>query len=421
MEPLISAVAPWCLSGGVVALGAMWLRQRRITARLRRRGAVLERGLREREDEAAHLVTTRLPALTDPVYHRPAQVPGLLHPELRGTDYAHELEQVTVMFAESADKALARADKSAQAALKAVMKTVQGLAKEQQLAISTMQDEHDDPTVLEGLLEIDHANSQLSRRAQAIAVLCGSWAGQQRSAATLTDAVRGATSRIRHYLRVRLHAQSDVAVTSWSVEPVVLTLAELLDNAARYSPPTTTVEVNFHPAHNGIAVVVDDAGIGMDTEARERATTVLSGGRRSVDITALGDPPQVGFAVIGVLAARYGFSVSVDTVSPYGGVRAVVFLPNELLTSVAAPEPDPQISEADPQGSSVGDLPAQRSTAGGLPKRRRRQRAPEPSSTAHEPPARSAGPASTGLGAWQRGTLSGRNTTPSDNEGNRQE
>ena len=418
MQQLISTALPWCLSAVVIALGVAWIRQRLLVTRLRRDNDLLEQNLRERDDEARHLVTTRLPPLADPVYHRPAEVPGLLRPHLGNTGYADCFEQVTTMFAESTQKALTRADKSAQAALKTVMKTVQSLAKEQQLAISTMQGEHDDPRVLEGLLEIDHANSQLSRRAQAIAVLCGSWAGQQRSAATLTDVARGATSRIRHYLRVQLHDQTDTAVVSWAVEPVVLTLAELLDNAARYSPPTTSIEVNFHPAHHGMAIVVDDAGIGMDSDTRQRATQALSGGRTAVDITALGDPPQVGFAVIGVLTARYGFSVSVDTVSPYGGVRAVVFLPTELLTRVEVPEPDATTVEG---ASGTGELPVQRSTANGLPKRRRRQAASDPPATADKPPARSAAHTATSLGAWQRGTKSGRSTAPSDAEGNRQE
>jgi signal transduction histidine kinase len=425
MEQLMSAVALSCFAAALVTLGALLIRQRLITKRLRRHNATLERNLRARDDEARQLVTTRLPAVADPVYHRPAQIPGLLHAELAGTDFAQNLETVTVLFSEAGDTALARADKSAQAALKAVMKTVQSLAKEQQLAIGTMQGEHDNPEVLEGLLEIDHANSQLSRRAQAIAVLCGSWAGQQRSAATLTDVVRGATSRIRNYLRVQVHDQVDTALVSWAVEPVALALAELLDNAARYSPPTTSIEVNFQVAHHGTAVMVDDAGVGMDADARQRATDLLSSGRRSVDITALGDPPQVGFSVIGVLAARYGFSVSVDTVSPYGGVRAVVFLPNELLTSVETPDTATNGAPVATR-SPVESPPAQETTSSGLPKRQRRGSAAQPAGAAKppdteekpvgRPPERTAA----GLGAWQRGTRSGRNTTPSDVEGHQE-
>ncbi|NEE60498.1 ATP-binding protein, partial [Streptomyces sp. SID8455] len=61
-------------------------------------------------------------------------------------------------------------------------------------------------------------------------------------------------------------------------------------------------------------------------------------------------PPQFGFAVSGMLAARYGFRVSVDSVSPYGGVRAVVLIPDELLTTEvpqpAAPAEAPEAYDA---------------------------------------------------------------------------
>ncbi len=427
MEQLMPTVASWCLAAGVVVLGVLLIRQRWITARLRRRNREWEGLVHDRDEEVRHLVATRLPSLAEPIYHPPAQVPGLGREHLAGTKFGHDLEQVLAMFSEAGDKALARADKSAQAALRTVMKTVQSLANEQQLAISTMQAEHDNPEVLEGLLEIDHANAQLSRRAQAIAVLCGSWAGRQRSAATLTDVVRGATSRIRNYLRVQVHAQVDTAVVSWAVEPVVLTVAELLDNAARYSAPTTVIEVNFQAAHHGMAIMVDDAGVGMDADARERAMQVLSAGRRSVDITALGDPPQVGFAVIGVLAARYGFSVSVDTTSPYGGARAVVFLPTKLLTHIEHSDASPTTSiSASSPSQNDEPSPPKETTSTGLPKRRRREPVAEASSSAQ--PSHAAQPLSgrparqtaAGLGAWQRGTRTGRGTTPTDTEGTHQ-
>jgi hypothetical protein len=434
MERLMPAVVG-CLVACVVVLVILLTAQCVTTMRLRRRNLRLARRVRARDEEARHLVATRLPPLEDPVYHRPRRIPGLLHPELAGTEYAQNLDTAAVLFAKAGDRARTRADKSAQSALKAVMKTVQSLAKEQQLVINTMQSEHDTPEVLEALLEIDHANSQLSRRAQAIAVLCGSWAGQQRSPATLTDVVRGATSRIRNYLRVQVHEQVDTAVASWAVEPVVLALAELLDNAARYSPPTTTIEVNFQKAHHGIGVMVDDAGVGMDPDARQRAADTLSGGRRAVDITALGDPPQIGFAVVGVLAARYGFTVSVDTVSPYGGVRAVLFLPTELLTELPASETVPAGAAAVPDTSDADELSTQDSTPSGLPKRRPRPvAAPSPSQSASQSASPSAQEPATaerrstqaaarsaaGLGAWQRGSRSGRATGPSDTEGERQ-
>jgi hypothetical protein len=444
MEQNILVVAVCCLAAVAVVVVVMLVRQRRVTAQLRSRMALLEKGTNVRDEELAHLVNTRLPALVQSLNGRQVEVPGPRYARLSEIPFGRHLDKVAEMFADAGGRAKTRADESAKATLKSMMRGVQSLANEQQLAISRMQAQHDDPDVLEGLLKIDHMNAQLGRRAQASAVLCGSWPGLQRSASSLTDVVRGATSRIRDYLRVRVHSQVSDAVVSRAVEPVVLTVAELLDNAARHSQPNTPVEINFQPAHNGMAIVIDDAGVAMNTEELRRAERLLSG-KETVDINRLGDPPQVGFAVIGVLAARYGFSVSVDTRSPYGGVRAVVFLPTGLLTRLedrpqrkAKPEPGPAPAEPSREDDGPADVPSQPTlTAGGLPRRRRasagRQAAaqqtgptagsaetPAPERGSSAPNGRPARQTAAGLGAWQRGTRSGRATVPSDSEGKSQ-
>ncbi|WP_095756426.1 ATP-binding protein [Streptomyces xinghaiensis] len=445
----------WCLVAGLLAALVLLVRQRGITKALRRHAAALEDGLRARDQEARHLVEVRLPAM-ESSQAQPGPMPGLLHDRLEGTSFAESLQTVIDLFTGAADRARTRADQSAKAALKSSMRALQGLANEQQLAITDMQDHHDNPHVLQDLLEIDHANAQFGRRAQGIAVLCGSWPGRQRAASSLVDVVRGAKGRIRDYRRVEVHAQVDLAVVSRAVEPVVLAVAELLDNAARHSQPNTQVEVTLRAAHNGTAIVIDDAGVGMDDREIQKATLLLSG-RQDIDINRLGDPPQFGFAVIGVLAARYGFSVSVDTRSPYGGVRAVLFLPKELLTSVitetpdsadertgpaaaapapaavtaepapAAPAPAPAAAAPAPPAPAEAEQeapePAPASTALGLPKRRRREpvpehvaatRAPVAQPGAEPPPARPAHETASRMGAFARGTRSGRLSSPDD-------
>ncbi|MBB5907716.1 ATP-binding protein [Actinoalloteichus hymeniacidonis] len=433
-QQVLLTIAFWCLAVGALALVILLVRQRQISTLLRARNTALQNDLRARDEEAQHLVSARLPALVDALSHMAAEVPGPLHPQLSNTAYGQNLQLVVGLVTESVEKSINRVEQSARTTLKSMMRTVQSLANEQQLAISTMQDRHDDPDVLEDLLRIDHANSQLGRRVQATAVLCGSWPGQQRSASSLTDIVRGATSRIRDYRRVEVHAQVENAVISRAVEPVVLTLAELLDNAARHSQPNTSVEVNFRHAHNGTAIVIDDAGVGMNAEEVRRAAGLLAA-REVADINRLGDPPQIGFAVIGVLAARYNFTVSVDTTSPYGGVRAVVFLPTPLLTRIAPPVPTraetPAVSTpAAPPPAKAPALETPQhtpaSTAGGLPKRRRHtprtDRSPSSEQTLppSAPSARPAGETAAGMGAWQRGTRSGRIIDSSDSEGNTQ-
>jgi two-component sensor histidine kinase len=438
----IPQAVTWCLGAGLLVALVLLVGQWRTGRATARSLTGLRAQLRARDDEAHRLAAVRLPALA----HSAVAHPAAVDPLLVGTGYARDLQAVTEQFGSAVERAEARADQNAKAALKGAMRALQGLANEQQVAISEMQERHDHPAVLRDLLEIDHANSQFGRRTQAIAVLCGSWPGRQRSASALSDVVRGAKGRIRDYKRVEVRTQIELAVVSRAVEPVVLAVAELLDNAARHSQPNTTVEVNLQPAHNGACIVIDDAGVGMDPREIQLAGQLLTG-QRSVDVTRLGDPPQFGFAVIGVLSARYGFGVSVDTRSPYGGVRAVVFLPTALLTQIE-PVPAAEPTAASPQAAASPAAPAPgptaSRTAGGLPKRRRREPLDEPA-TAEAPavdPAAStaaatvlgqpagaaahteAAPAATWardaeatarrLGAFARGTRAGREADPTE-------
>ncbi|KAB1139959.1 ATP-binding protein [Streptomyces luteolifulvus] len=479
----------WCLALGLFAVTVLLVRQHGITARQRRRNEELAHGLRARDTELRHLLTVRLPEVEDAA-DRTAPQTDLLDTGLADTDFAACLDEVLDRFAAAVEHAEARADESAKAAVKASMRSIQALANEQQVSIAEMQDRHDHPDVLRDLLEVDHTNAQFGRRAQAIAVLCGSWPGRQRATSALIEVVRGATSRIRDYRRIRINGEVDIAVQSRAVEPVVLAVAELLDNAARHSQPHTTVEVTIQTVHNGACVVIDDAGVGMDGQAVDHADELLSG-RRTMDVTRLGDPPRFGFAVIGALAERYGFSVSAGTLSPYGGVRAVVFLPTGLLTHLetvqdaaptatasepgptrySAPEPTaarnstpvrarasetapartaghapapdrvpgppPAVEPTSPAASTVETTPrstapsalapGESTTAGGLPKRRRRslrEAAEKPAAVPTvEVGGRSAEENARRMGAFARGTRSGRTaqSTPYEDEGNRHE
>ncbi|MBX9366541.1 ATP-binding protein, partial [Streptomyces sp. WAC04114] len=276
MTEQIPEAVVWCLAVGLFAVTVLLVRERGISARQRRRNAELGDGLRARDAELRHLVSARLPAL-ETATHQQVPAVGLLDTRLTDTEFAKCLDAVVERFAGAVEHARSRADQSAKAALKASMRSIQALANEQQVSIAEMQDRHDNPGVLSDLLEIDHANAQFGRRAQAIAVLCGSWPGRQRATSALVEVVRGATSRIRDYRRIRINGEVDIAVRSRAVEPVVLAVAELLDNAARHSQPGTTVEVTVQPVHNGACVVIDDAGVGMDGQAAAHAAELLAG------------------------------------------------------------------------------------------------------------------------------------------------
>ncbi|MGD3111248.1 ATP-binding protein [Streptomyces sp. YGL11-2] len=348
-------------------------------------------------------------------------------------------------YAEAVEEAKDRAEESTKNTLKAAMRTLQGLASEQQLAISKLQETYGEQKILQDLLDIDHMNSQFARRAQSIAVLCDGWLGRRRNDASLYDVVRSAKGRIRHFTRVEIRSQSNFAIVNRAVEPVALVLAELLDNATSYSAPETIIEINIRPVPKGVCIIVDDAGVGMNEEEKARAGQLLSGGN-SASVSSLGNPPQFGFTVIGVLAARYGFTVSVDSTSPYGGVRAVVLLPDELLTSLHEPEEGPAVAASTPLppenppgpqaaadpgprhrapgppdfgGPDAGRPAVPETTAGGLPKRRRRGAISiVPTEDEGTPtPARDSARTASAMGAFQRGTQSGRRSTNASSEG----
>ncbi|OSC75931.1 hypothetical protein B5180_04790 [Streptomyces sp. BF-3] len=241
----------------------------------------------------------------------------------------------TLLQRQSAELAEVRkdAEEETKAVLKAAVRTLQGLADEQQVVIEKAQRKYgDDPGILADLMAVDHANSQFGRRAQGIAVLCGGWLGRRETVASVFDVARSAQGRIRHFDRVRVNGQVNFSVVSRAVEPVAVVLAELLANATNYSAPGTPVEINIQAVPTGVCLIVDDAGLGMGQEEKDRAAALLSP-QAAISVSSLGIPPQFGFAVSGMLAARYGFRVSVDSVSPYGGVRAVVLIPDELLTT----------------------------------------------------------------------------------------
>ncbi|WP_418958915.1 sensor histidine kinase [Streptomyces tritici] len=338
-------------------------------------------------------------------------------------------------YTQSVEAAQEEAEEGTKTVLKSAMRTLQGLAAEQQLIISRLQNKYGESAMLQDLLEIDHTNSQFGRRAQSIAVLCDGWLGRHRDVASVYDVVRSAQGRIRHFRRVEILSRVDFGITSRAVEPVALALAELLDNATSYSSPDTVVEINTRTVPKGVCIVVDDAGVGMSDEERARAERLLSSNRVS-GVSGLGNPPQFGFAVIGVLCERFGFEVSVDSSSPYGGVRAVVLLPHDLLTSMpdqrpaAAPAvpaglPQPGLPQNSlqhtglphtglPQTGGPEAAPVLGATADGLPRRRRkRPMAIVPnSSPAARTTGRSGAETAAIMGAFQRGTQSGRATQP---------
>ncbi|WP_112466536.1 ATP-binding protein [Streptomyces triticisoli] len=332
-----------------------------------------------------------------------------------------ELQQHKTQHAETIQEAEEAAEESTKAVLKGSARFLQSLAAEQLALLEEIQRKYGGHAVLGDLLEVNHANAQMARKAQGIAVMCGAPLGRRNKAASVYDVVRSAQGQIRNFRRVEIMQQTGFALKASAVSPVALAVAELLDNAASFSQQGSPIEVTFQRVQKNLCIVIDDAGVGMNDEDRQKASALLSGDHRP-RLSQLGNQPKFGFPVIGLLAQQYGFRVDVTGISRYGGVRAVVLLPEELWT-------EEEITPAEtPQLSTIHSAPARPEsvarTAHGLPRRGARQvpiaSVPDHDDTAAPPAAASeetGRAAGRSLGAFQRGTLSGRNLASAPFEG----
>ncbi|WP_406864659.1 sensor histidine kinase [Streptomyces sp. HUAS MG47] len=227
---------------------------------------------------------------------------------------------------------------SSQRALVAVARRVQAIVHQLAKDLRSMQIIHGtDVVVSRGLQDIDHRNALIGRLAASIAVLGDARPGRQWSKAIpLYDILRGAMSRIVDYPRVKLQAVTEVAVIGPGAEPLIHLLAELLDNATTFSPPHTPVEVTASEVPSGITIEIEDRGVGLTEEVRQRVERVMAQPSSGAFLAGLGEVTQLGLPVVSRLAREHGCEVELRT-SAYGGVRAVVLVPRRLITTVQQP------------------------------------------------------------------------------------
>ncbi|MCX4744939.1 ATP-binding protein [Kitasatospora sp. NBC_01287] len=198
-----------------------------------------------------------------------------------------------------------------------------------------MEERHADENVLADLLHLDHRTAQAGRLADSVAVLTGARSGRRWARPISMESVlRGAMGRIGGYQRVRVHSTGEVSVAGHAAEGVMHVLAELLDNAAKFSPPTAEVHVYVEQVPAGVIVSVEDSGLVMGEVQLRRAKRAVSG--EATDLGGLSGT-RLGLAVVGRLARKHGLTVSFRP-SARGGTGVLVLVPQELLGRSAAPQ-----------------------------------------------------------------------------------
>ncbi|MDU0301848.1 ATP-binding protein, partial [Streptomyces sp. PAL114] len=222
---------------------------------------------------------------------------------------------------------------SSQRSFVSIARRVQAIVHQQAKELREMEEDHGrNPEVFDDLLRIDHGTALIGRLADSISVLGGGRPGRQwPKPVALYSVLRGAMSRILEYRRIDLKSIAKINIKGIYVEPVIHAAAELLDNATRYSPPTSKVSVTATEVQTGVAIEIEDAGVSLDEQARARIEGILDSAQRGVDLQEIGANPRLGLAVVGRLCTQFSMQVSLRA-SAYGGVRAVLVVPSEMIT-----------------------------------------------------------------------------------------
>uniref|UniRef100_UPI001031C190 sensor histidine kinase n=3 Tax=Streptomyces TaxID=1883 RepID=UPI001031C190 len=265
---------------------------------------------------------------------------------------------------------------------------MQALATSMLADLREMEHRHASEDVLGDLLHLDHRTAQAGRIADSIAVLTGARSGRRWAKPIVMESIlRGAMGRIAGYQRVRLHSTSAVAVAGHAAEGVMHALAELLDNATSFSPPTAEVHVYVEEVPAGVVITVEDSGLVMGDVALRRAQRAVSA--EPLDLTTLSGT-RLGLAVVGCLARKHGLSVSFRP-SARGGTGALMMIPQELVSRPQDNAPAPERQEPSRRGSLQHDtarqLPNRRSGVRETPADERRERpVAQPAAPRHAAP-----------------------------------
>lgn len=384
-------------------------------------GSSLIRRLRGLRNAANDLADDRLPSLVRRLRAGEEVDVAVEAPELEfGRD---EIGEVGHAFSAAQRTAVESAIQEARAragidkAFLIISRRSQTLLNRQLAVLDRMERRTEDPDELADLFRVDHLATRMRRHAEDLVVLAGATPSHGlRDPAPLIDVVRGAVSEVEDYTRVTVGAVPGSSVAGHAVTDLIHLLAGLIENATSFSPRATTVTVAGQVLPNGLAVEVEDRGIGMSESALAEANARL---REPPDFDPA-DSARLGLFVVARLAARLGAQVTLQN-SPFGGVTAVVLVPLDLIAAGPSADEDPGLRRGAPArepsfAEAPPEPPADSPVADGLPQRRRRAsprvKEPEPD----EPqPERTPEQTRAMMSAFQSASIRGRQdaaTTP---------
>ncbi|MER7722806.1 ATP-binding protein [Streptomyces sp. NPDC096323] len=250
---------------------------------------------------------------------------------------------------------------------------LQSLVHREIQLLDELEHQVEDPDLLKGLFHVDHLATRIRRHAENLAVLGGAVSRRQWSnPVTMTEVLRSAIAEVEQYPRVKLVPPIDGTLRGHAVADVIHLLAELVENATVFSAPQTQVLLRAQRVTAGLALEVEDRGLGMPGTEQKRMNALLADPDQ-VNVARLLQDGRIGLFVVASLARRHGIAVRLQS-NIYGGTQAVLVLPQSLLgadedvsadaTGAPAPplgpvhRPPPPEDTAGRRGPAPGPAPA---------------------------------------------------------------
>jgi signal transduction histidine kinase len=227
----------------------------------------------------------------------------------------------------------------------------QSLIELQLDVVEELESEEQDPEKLAALFRLDHLATRLRRNGENLQVLAGGSPRRRGSRpVTVVELLRAATSEVSDYRRIGLGHAPNGSVRAVAAMDVAHILAELLENAIRFSPPDAKVLLTAdRGTRGGLLVEVVDLGLGMAPDDLEAANDQLA-------VTAAVGPDttrRMGLYVVSKLAGRHGLTVwlrSTREGQGKAGITASVHVPSSLVEPGSTAEVD--------RGPAAGVLPS---------------------------------------------------------------
>ncbi|MFB7240984.1 ATP-binding protein [Streptomyces populi] len=305
--------------------------------------AVVE-GLRRGEDPPARRTRRRLPADADDF-------------ELLAADLSRAHDGAVAAVVQASQLSSQAGSEQKVEVFVNLARRLQSLVHREISILDDLENEIEDPDLLKGLFHVDHLATRIRRHAENLAVLGGAVSRRQWSnPVSMTEVLRSAIAEVEQYSRVKLVPPTEGTLRGHAVADVIHLLAELVENATLFSAPHTQVLLRVDHVTSGLAIEVEDRGLGMQAAEQDRMNALLADPDQ-VNVAGLLQDGRIGLFVVSQLARRHGIHVRLQS-NIYGGVQAVLVVPQGLLGSRPDPVEDGGATQAPQHGTDAGHRPA---------------------------------------------------------------